>query len=104
MDRARTERLVRWIERGLVVLGSSCLIWVGAIAMHAVTYQAEQAARLARLGASTDHLAADGALGGVVSTHEAALPIGRVEIPRIGLSAVVMEGDDEHTLRVAVGH
>ena len=98
MDLARRDPLVRWIERGLVVLGSSCLIWVGAAAMHAVTYQAEQDARLARLGASTDHLAADGALGGVVSTHEAALPIERVEIPRIGLSAVVMEGDDEHTL------
>ena len=104
MDLARRDPLVRWIERGLVVLGSSCLIWVGAAAMRAVTYQAEQDARLARLGASTDHLAADGALGGVVSTHEAPFLIGRVEIPRIGLSAVVMEGDDEHTLRVAVGH
>ena len=27
MDRARRDWLVRWIERGLVVLGSSCLIW-----------------------------------------------------------------------------
>ena len=104
MDLARRDPLVRWIERGLVVLGASCLIWVGAAAMHAVTFQAEQDARLARLAASTDHLAADGALGGVVSTHEAPFLIGRVEIPRIGLSAVVMEGDDEHTLIVAVGH
>jgi sortase A len=104
MDRARTDRLVRWIERGLVVLGSSCLIWVGATAMHAVTYQAEQNARLARLGAATDHLAADRALDSVASHHEAALPIGRLEIPRVGLSAIVMEGDDEDTLKIAVGH
>ena len=104
MDGARRDRIVRSIERGLVVLGASCLFWVGAIAMHAVTYQAEQNARLARLGATTDHLAAGRALHGVVSRTDEGLPIGRLEIPRIGLSAVVMEGDDEHTLKVAVGH
>lgn len=30
--------------------------------------------------------------------------IGRIEIPRIGLSAVVLEGIDKKTLRLAVGH
>ena len=104
MDRGRLHRFVRSIERGLVVLGASCLTWVSVIAMHAVTYQAEQNGRLARVGVTTDHLAADRALDGVVQRDEAALPIGRLEIPRIGLSAVVMEGDDEHTLKVAVGH
>jgi sortase A len=100
MDRARLDRIARRIERGLVVLGASCLRWVGATAMHAVTFQAEQNARLARL----DHLVADRALDGVASRHEEAVPIGRLEIPRVGLSAVVMEGDDEQTLKVAVGH
>jgi sortase A len=32
------------------------------------------------------------------------VPIGRLEIPRIGLSVIVAEGDDEKTLKVAVGH
>jgi sortase A len=31
-------------------------------------------------------------------------PIGKISIPRIGLSAIVAEGDDESTLRHAVGH
>ena len=97
MDPTRLDRILRWIERGLVVLGAGCLIWVVAIAMRAVSYQADQDARLARLEASTGHFAADRA-------HEATLPIGRLEIPRVGLSAVVMEGDDEHTLGLAVGH
>jgi sortase A len=87
MDRARTDRILRGIERALVALGSVCLIWVGAISMHAVSYQVEQDARLTRPGSPGDDL-----------------PIGRLEIPRIGLSAVVMEGDDEPTLNVAVGH
>jgi len=30
--------------------------------------------------------------------------IGRIEIPRLGLSAVVIEGDDARTLRRAIGH
>ena len=35
---------------------------------------------------------------------EPSAPVGRLEIPRIGLSTVVAEGDDENTLEVAVGH
>jgi sortase A len=104
MDRTRTERILLWIERALVAVGSVCLMWVGAISMHALAYQAEQDARLARLGRSRDHLAAGRSRDAVAPESEANLPIGRLEIPRIGLSAVVMEGDDEHTLNVAVGH
>jgi sortase A len=85
-------------------LGSVCLLWVGAISIHAFTYQVEQNARLARLGPSSDHLAVDRSRDAVAPASEANVPIGRLEIPRIGLSAVVMEGDDEQTLNVAVGH
>jgi sortase A len=104
MDRSRTDRILRWIEGGLVALGSICLIWVGATSMHAVTYQVEQNARLVRLGASSDHSAKDRDKDVVTPRPEAAVPIGRLEIPRIGLSAVVMEGDDANTLNVALGH
>lgn len=31
-------------------------------------------------------------------------PYGRIEIPRLGLSAVIREGVDRHTLLIAVGH
>jgi hypothetical protein len=49
MNRTRTDRILRRIERALVALGFVCLMWVGAISMHALTYQVEQHARLARL-------------------------------------------------------
>jgi sortase A len=104
MDRTRTNRILRWIERALVALGSVCLIWVGANSMHAHTYQVKQNARLARLGPSSDHLAVDRSRDAVAPASEANVPIGRLEIPGVGLSAVVMEGDDESTLNVAVGH
>jgi sortase A len=32
------------------------------------------------------------------------LVLGRIEIPRVGVSAIVREGDDDATLAVAVGH
>ena len=32
------------------------------------------------------------------------LVLGRIEIPRLGVSAIVREGDDEETLAIAVGH
>jgi sortase A len=72
--------------------------------MHALTYQVEQHTRLARLGPSRDDLAVDRSRDAVAPASEANVPIGRLEIPRIGLSAVVMDGDDENTLNVAVGH
>jgi sortase A len=31
-------------------------------------------------------------------------PIGRIEVPRLHLSAAVANGDDDGTLRVAIGH
>ncbi len=98
MEGTGTNRILRWIEPALVALGSVCLIWVGAISMHAVTYQVEQNARLARL------ISSSGADVPVEAASDEATPIGRLEIPRVGLSTVVMEGDDEHTLKVAVGH
>lgn len=104
MDRTRTHRILRWIEGGLVTLGSICLLWVGAISMHAVTYQVDQNARLVRLGSASNHLGAGRNRDVAAPVHEAAVPIGRLEVPRIGLSAIVMEGDDERTLNVAVGH
>ncbi len=32
------------------------------------------------------------------------LVLGRIEIPRVGVSAIVREGDDDETLSIAVGH
>ena len=76
------ERNGGWIERGLVAFGIVCL-----------------------LSPTTEPLASDRRLDTVGAQHETGAPaIGRLEVPRIGLSALVLEGDDENTLAVAVGH
>jgi sortase A len=103
MGRTRTNRTLRWLERGLAALGVLCLIWVGASSIRTAAYQAGQHARLARL--SSSHPQVEPGSGAVVAApDEAPAPIGHLEIPRIGVSAIVMEGDDEKTLKVAVGH
>lgn len=59
MYRTRTDRIVRWVERGLLTLGTVCLTWVGASSIRAGAYQVEQQARLARLSSSNEPLLRD---------------------------------------------
>ena len=87
-----------WIERLLLALGVVCFAWWGVVSLQATRYQYEQRAALERLRGAAPAVANDSAV----------LPsgslIGSLEIPRIGLSAVIGEGDDDATLKVAIGH
>lgn len=104
MGQSRTDRVVCWIERGLVAAGATCLMWAGTSSLSAVVYQIEQGVLLERLAPSLDRSEADRASNGIGAPVEPSASVGRLEIPRIGLSAIVAEGDDEETLKVAVGH
>jgi sortase A len=104
MGRSRTVQIVRWIEGGLVIIGATCLLWAGATSLSAIVYQVGWRASLEERAAAPGRPDADRGPLGVATRVEATAPIGRIEIPRLGLSAVVAEGDDEKTLTVAVGH
>ena len=93
MSGSRTDRVMRWIERAFLIVGASCLLWAATTSLSAIVYQAEQTASLNDPGPNASELRV-----------ESAAPIGHLEIPRLGLSVVVAEGDDEKTLKVAVGH
>jgi sortase A len=95
---------VRWIERGLVIVGATCLLWAGATALSAIAYQVEHKVSLERVDHAFDRPKAERAASRVETPVEPGAPIGRLEIPRLGLSVVVAEGDDDNTLKVAVGH
>jgi sortase A len=87
-----------WIERVLVGLGVACWGWWGVVSLQATRYQYEQRAALERLRGAAPAVANDSAV----------LPrgslIGSLDIPRIRLSAVIAEGDDDATLKAAIGH
>ena len=87
----------RWLRRSaiaLVVVGLSLLGWALAANLNTRVYQARQ----------------ERAFSPVTKRDPAArvsadpLVLGRIEIPRIGVTAIVREGDDDTTLAIAVGH
>jgi sortase A len=104
VGRSRSDRVARWIERGLAVAGTTCLVWAGTSSLSAVVYQIKHSVSLERPAASLGRPEASRAPNLIGTPLEPSAPVGRLEIPRIGLSAVVAEGDDEKTLEVAVGH
>jgi sortase A len=98
----RRNRLLRWSRDTFLVAGVLALGYCGFVLLDTKIYQAYQTVRFEeQLNAVRPAIAAAGAL------PVAAIPggaLGRIEIPRIGLTAMIMEGTDGRTLRRAVGH
>jgi LPXTG-site transpeptidase (sortase) family protein len=93
-----TRRHLRLVERGLFALAALLLGWY--LSQHAITAY-EQASANREL--ESVHIAVGKPASALPRLTSGAL-IGRVEIPRVGVSAIVREGDDTATLRHAVGH
>lgn len=104
---------LRWLERALLIIGILCLgVWAYAwVDSKVYQYQEnkllDQAASqaTARAAAETDALAS-------FQEQDASKPrqpkeegelVGRVEIPRIGVSGIVLEGVEKKTLRRGIG-
>src|ERR1700679_3448203 len=89
-------KAARWLERILLALGLAGIgIWAGSKIIPAL-WQAKEN-RAFDQAAVTPSLKAKPSIenGGVV---------GRLSIPRLELSSIVREGDDETTLSLALGH
>ena len=97
----------RWIERGLLLLGFVCLsIWAWDVSA-AQLYQSAAGRRLDELIGRSGTWSRGwppGGPGRVPWRQDVGDPFGRIEIPRIGLSAIIAEGVDPGTLQLAVGH
>jgi len=95
---AERRRRCLWIERVLLGTGVVCLVWWGLVSLQATHYQREQRAVLEGMRTAAPAVAdaspalATGSL------------IGSLEIPRLRLSAMIAQGDDDATLKVAIGH
>lgn len=101
--RRRRRGARRWLERVLIVLGVLCLGYFLYGYAEARLYQAfedQQLDAILQDGAPADDRAA-------TPRRPAPAPgstIGRIEIPRLGVSAVIRAGSDARTLRLAVGY
>lgn len=107
---------LRWIERALLLVGLVCLgayayAWADAkYTQHKEQKLLEEA--LARQQARVTPASESDSLGAFQEARSPEPPrepgpqgslVGRIEIPRIGVSAIVLEGVDKKTLRRGVG-
>jgi sortase A len=96
-------QLLRWTRRLLMASALTLLAYSGFVLVDSWNFQRMEDRQLTHeLGASAQtqaHVAL-----AALSTAQTGGLIGRMEIPRLGLSAVVMEGTSNATLRHAVGH
>lgn len=93
-ERERSVRLARWAQRLFFAGGVTLLAYCGFVLLDTWMFQDRENVQLEQLkaeGHDTNALVSRGL-------------IGRIEIPRLGLSTIVMEGTDRATLRRSVGH
>jgi sortase A len=99
-----------WIDGALIAFGLGCLVVFAVLTVQSAVYQRQAkaqvdamiAARHLEESAASARRPPDGA-----PTIAPVMPgdvIGRVDVPRLKLSAAVAEGDDDSTLGKAVGH
>jgi len=117
----RTHGLLRWGQRLFLIVGFLLLGYCGLVLLDAHFYQSylegrfQQALTDSRLSASNSEphrpphspvLAEPNGMRavtlGIADRRSSAL--GRIEISGIGLTAMIVEGDDSRTLRLGAGH
>ncbi len=119
---ARRNSFLRWTRNVLLVFGVMALSYAGFTLLNAKLYQAYLTWQFQRALngvagpiSSAESSDAPTPLTALTETDHASpespgadvregAPLGRIEIGRIGLAAMILEGTDEATLHLAVGH
>jgi sortase A len=98
--------VLRLLERLLLVIAIACLAYYGYVSAETMLYQAYENRELNEILASRAPARADDAEGTAAARRVPAPGevVGRIEIPRLRVSAVVKAGSDARTLQLAVGH
>ncbi len=108
--KAPVRRMLRWTRLGLFAVAFSLLAYCGFVLLDAWSFQRGADQRLERM--LTNQLeAAAGVRRASTRASPQPLPkvapgglIGRIDIPRLGISVIVLEGTAARTLRRSVGH
>jgi sortase A len=98
-------RFLRWLRNAFLVAGVLALSYSGFVLLDTKLYQASQAHLFQQQLERVRPTNANGRR--VENLPVAATPretLGKIEITRIGIAAMILEGTDERTLRRAVGH
>jgi sortase A len=96
----RTQRFVRWIRRLLFTIGIVALAYVGIALLDARLYQAS-----AKHSLETQIRMVKGpAVSRFKPTVKEGDILGRIDIPRLGVSVAVLQGTNSRMLRLGAGH
>jgi sortase A len=104
---ARRSSASRWLERVLLVIGILCLGYYAYVSAETMLYQAYENRELDELLSRKASEPAATAAGGAPVPRRVVVPgetVGRIEIPRLRVTAVIKAGTDARTLQLAVGH
>lgn len=93
-----------WIGRALIAVGMACLFSYSAATVNTWRYQRSAKSQVEQMISIERSPATQAQMPDVSKPLKVGEIFGKVEIPRIKLSAAVAEGDDEKTLGKAVGH
>lgn len=96
-------RVLRLLERLLLLIGAVLIGYWGYVSVEAALYQRLENRELDAILQSAPVAAPDPAAAPRARPATGSA-VGRIEIPRLGLSAIVRAGSDARTLRLAVGH
>jgi sortase A len=94
----RAERFIRWAQRFFVLSAMVALTYVAITLIQAKLFQ--NAASLEE----QIHVGGQDTFVKTASAFKEGAVLGRIEIPRIALSVVVLQGTSAQTLRLGVGH
>jgi sortase A len=95
--------ILRWTRRALAVSAFVLLGYSAFVVLDSWSFQGAEDRRLEQALAPPPQTAGRVVLASLSPAQTGGL-IGRMEIPRLGLSVIVMEGTSTGTLRHAVGH
>ena len=105
----RSRRALRLIERILLIFGVLCLGYYAYVSAETALYQAYEMRELDAILASAPAAPAREVMAATSAPIArarvtAGTTLGRLEIPRLHVAAVVRSGSDARTLQLAVGH
>lgn len=97
------KRVLRWIRWLLLASAASLLVYCGFVVTGMWTFQRAEDLQFRRLLMASAQNASAVSIARFSPAAAEGL-IGRVEVPRLGISVIVMEGTSGSVLRRAVGH
>lgn len=98
-------RGVRRLERLLLILGIASLCYYGCVSAETALYQSIENRELdAILASAPPQILTQAPAARRRPAPATGATMGRIEIPRLGVSAVIRAGSDARTLRLAVGY